>query len=300
MQKYLLFAQNSMRKINCIKRCNFLKIMEQPLISVIMPSYNHSQYVVHALDSVLKEDYPNKEIVLIDDGSTDNSVEIIQSWIDKNKAQVPVTFISRPNKGLIPTLNELLDNANGVYFALLASDDAFCNNGLSKRMQLLQQTKKMVAVCDCRVINNDGIVTHQSWMKDVMKRDVGLYKTDIGIMKEVLTNPAISGPVLLVHRDVYKKIGKYPGELFAEDWFFYQRCAAYKYIVYSDVVVSEYRQHDANTSGGDIINRKHLVKGIIKTYWMNWRLFPGIAMKVLALKKWVWWNYLYLRTYIIK
>jgi alpha-1,3-rhamnosyltransferase len=274
--------------------------MQQPLISVIMPSYNHAKYVVYALDSVLREDYPNKEIVIIDDGSTDNCAAIIQDWVDKNKTSISVNFKSRPNKGLLVTLNELLDTAKGNYIALLASDDAFCNNGLTKRMQLLQQTKKMVAVCDCRVINNDGIVTHQSWMKDVMKRDVGLYKTEEGIMKEVLTSPAISGPVLLIDRNVYKKIGRYPKDLFAEDWFFYQRCAAYRYIVYADEIVSEYRRHDANTSSLNTSKTKHLVKSIIKTFWMNWRLFPGLQLKFIALKQWVKWNYIYLRTYIIR
>jgi alpha-1,3-rhamnosyltransferase len=275
-------------------------IMEQPLISVIMPSYNHAQYVVYALDSVLREDYPNKEIVIIDDGSTDNCAEVIQHWIDQHANKISVNFKSRPNKGLLFTLNELLDAAKGNYIALLASDDAFCNNGLARRMQLLQQTKKMVAVCDCRVINNEGVITHQSWMKDVMKRDVSVYKTEEGIMKEVLTNPAISGPVLLIDRSVYKKIGKYPKDLFAEDWFFYQRCAAYRYIAYSDEIVSEYRRHDENTSSIDTSKTKHLTKSIIKTFWMNWWLFPGLRMKALALKQLIRWNYIYLRAYILK
>jgi alpha-1,3-rhamnosyltransferase len=274
--------------------------MEQPLISIIMPSYNHSQYVVYALDSVLREDYPNKEIVIIDDGSTDNSVEIIQNWVDKNKLQIPVTFKSRSNKGFIPTLNELLDIANGTYIALLASDDAFCNNGLTKRMRLLQQTKKMVAVGDCRVIDEDNLVTHQSWMKDIMKRDVSLYDTEEGIMKEILVNPAFSGAVLLIDRNVYKKIGKYPKNVASEDIYFYQRCAANKDIVYSDVVVSEYRRHGTNTSGGNFSKRKYLTRGIIKSYRMNWIFFPGLKMKALALKQWLKWNYMYLRTYILK
>jgi len=274
--------------------------MEQPLISVIMPSYNHSKYVVYALESVLREDYPNKEIVIIDDGSTDDSAEIIHNWVEGNKSRIQVTFKSRPNKGFIPTLNELLDIVNGTYIALLASDDAFCNNGLTKRMQLLQQTKKMVAIGDCKVINEDNIVTHQSWMKDIMKRDISLYKTEEGIMKEILVNPSFSGAVLLIDRNVYKKIGKYPKNVVSEDIYFYQRCAANKDIVYADEVVSEYRRHDSNTSGGDFSKRKRLTRGIIKSYWKNWILFPGLKMKGLALKQWLKWNYMYLRTFILK
>ena len=274
--------------------------MKQPLVTIGITSYNHAKYIVYALNSVLQEDYPNKEIVIIDDGSTDNSAELIQAWVAANKDKIEVTFISRPNKGLAFTLNELLNNVLGDYLALLASDDAFCNNGIAKRMKALLETNKMVAVGDCTVIDNHNITTHQSWMKDVMKRDVNNYNTDEGIMREVLVNPAISGSVLLIDKKVYKKIGTYPQNFFAEEWFFYQRCAANKDIVYIDEVVSLYRRHEDNTSGKLVANRKHLVKSIVKSYGMNWWLFPGIKMKFLALKQWVRWNYIYLRTYILK
>lgn len=275
-------------------------IMELPLITVAVTSFNHAQFIVYALDSVLKEDFPNKEIIIIDDGSTDNSVNLIRDWVDLHKDNIPVTFISRENKGLAYTLNELLANAKGSYIALLASDDAFSNNGITKRFMALHKTNKLVAVGDCSVIDNEGVTTNHSWMKEVMKRDISLYSSERGIMKEILVNPAFSGSVLLVNKEVYKKIGNYPKDFFAEEWFFYQRCAAKKYIVYIDEVVSEYRRHDSNTSGENITGRKHLVSSIVKSYWMSWLLFPGISMKLLALKQWIRWNYIYLRTYIIK
>lgn len=274
--------------------------MELPLISIAVTSYNHGRFIEYALDSVLQEDYPNKEIVVIDDGSADNSAELIRNWVEKNKANIHVTFICRENKGLAYTLNELIAKSKGKYIALLASDDAFCNNGLSKRYHAIQQTNKLVAVGDCKVINDEGRVTHQSWMKDIMKRNAGVYKTERGMMKEILVNPSFSGSVLLIDREVYNKIGNYPGNFFAEEWFFYQRCAAKKYIVYIDEIVSEYRRHDTNTSGKNVAGRKHLVKSIVQSYWMSWLLFPGISMKLLALKQWARWNYIYLRTYILR
>ncbi|HEX2683802.1 MAG TPA: glycosyltransferase [Ferruginibacter sp.] len=273
--------------------------METPLITIAITSYNHAAYIEFALDSVLKEDYPNKAIVIIDDGSTDNSPELIRQWISRNQHLVPVHFISRPNKGLAYTLNELLDNIHSEYLALLASDDAFCNNGLTKRMQVMQQTKKMLVVGDCSVMDNEGNITHRSWMKDVMKRDVSNYQTEEGIMKEVLTHPAISGSVLLLNKKIYDEIGRYPYNFYAEEWFFYQRCAAYRYMVYIDEVVSLYRRHDANTSGSDFSKRKHLVKSIIKSYRMSWHLFPG-KIKLIALKQWLRWIYIYIRAYIIQ
>jgi len=273
--------------------------MHYPLITVTIPSYNHAKFILSALNSVLAEDYPNKEIVIIDDGSTDGSAAIIQQWVDANKDNIPVTYLSRANKGLAFTINELIAIANGEYIAWLASDDVFCNNGFTKRIKALQGTNKMVAIGDCIVIDDNGVTTHRSWMKDVMKRDVNQYKTDEGIMKEILQNPAISGSVLLIKKEVYKKIGNYLQNFYAEDIYFYQRCAAKKYIVYIDEVVSEYRRHDTNASGSDLSKGKRIIKSIIKSYWMNWRLFPGLYMKGLALKQLLKWKYSYFRTYVI-
>lgn len=270
-----------------------------PLISIGINSYNHAKYITTTLDSILQEDYPHKEIVIVDDGSTDNSVEVIQKWIDKNGSQIPVKLISRPNKGLSISVNELLDNLNGPIIALLASDDALCNNSLSKRLKVLQQTKKMLVVGDCSVIDEHGVITHKSWMKDVMKIDVDLYSTEEGIMKEVLVKPASSGSLLFMDKNIYKKIGRYPKNFHAEDWFFYQRCAAAREMVYIDEIVSLYRRHDTNQSGSELSGRKHLVKSIIKCYRLNWMLFPGFRMKGIAVKQWLKWNYIYLRTYIL-
>lgn len=274
--------------------------MLYPLVTVTIPSYNHSKYILSALNSVLEEDYPNKEIVIIDDGSTDGSELLIQQWVDANKHNIPVTYLSRPNKGLAFTINELIDMAKGECIAWLASDDMFCNNSISRRMAVMQQTNKKLVVGDCSVINDDGMITHNSWMKDVLKRDVSQYKTDEGIMRQVLVNPSFAGSVLLLKKEVYTHIGKYPPNFFAEEWFFYQRCAAFKFTVYVDEIVSLYRRHDTNTSGIEMTNRRHLMKSVVKSYTMSWYLFPGIKMKLLALKQWVKWNYIYLRTYILK
>lgn len=274
--------------------------MQQKLITVGITSYNHEKYIAAAMDSVLLEDYVNKEIVIIDDGSRDRSVEIINEWIERNRDVIKVKFISRPNKGLTITYNEIIENANGQYVAWLSSDDAFCNNGLSKRMDLLEKSNKMAVVGDSIVIDENGARSHSSWMKDFMKVNIDNYKSERGIMKETLVHPAISGSVLLMDKDIFKKIGKYPENFYAEEWFFYQRSAAQKLIAYLDEPVSLYRRHSENTSGQpNPKRRKHLVKSIIKSYAMSWNYFPG-TLKLTALGQWLKWIKSYIITYYIK
>ena len=90
-----------------------------PLVSVLIPCYNHSEYVVECLNSVVKNDYGNTEIVIIDDGSNDNSANKIEEWINNNKSAVKTKFLTRANKGLAKTLNELLTLSTGDFICLL-------------------------------------------------------------------------------------------------------------------------------------------------------------------------------------
>ena len=98
--------------------------MHLPTVTVCIPSYNHAKYVNEAIDSVIAQTYREIELVIIDDGSTDESLETIR----KKQTQIADRFIrhevrSRGNKGLPITLNEALAWSNGKYFVMLSSDD---------------------------------------------------------------------------------------------------------------------------------------------------------------------------------
>lgn len=75
--------------------------MNPPLISVCVPAYNHEQYIVQALDSVLEQDWPNTELVIINDGSRDSTEALIETWIGDHEKSIPVTFCTRPNNKAI-------------------------------------------------------------------------------------------------------------------------------------------------------------------------------------------------------
>ena len=72
----------------------------KPLVSFLIPYYNHKQYIGQTLDSILNDTYPNKEIIIINDGSTDTDISVINNWIERNNNILPINFISRENKGL--------------------------------------------------------------------------------------------------------------------------------------------------------------------------------------------------------
>ena len=96
----------------------------QPLVSVVIACYNHENFVQDCVQSIIDQTYENIELIIIDDGSKDGSVEKIQEMIPACKQRfVRFEFRYRPNKGLSATLNEALEWCEGTYFSPIASDD---------------------------------------------------------------------------------------------------------------------------------------------------------------------------------
>ena len=95
-----------------------------PLVTIAIPSYNHGRYVQACIESIIEQDYENIELIIIDDGSTDDSVLRIGEMVARCRARFQrFEFLPRSNKGLCATLNEALEWARGFYFAVSDSDD---------------------------------------------------------------------------------------------------------------------------------------------------------------------------------
>lgn len=113
------------------------------LVSVIIPVYNHERYVVDSITSVLNQSYSPIEIIVLNDGSTDNSHEKI-SELNKHHDFI---YINKSNEGLSKTLKRGLELSNGSYFAILASDDMWLENKLEEQIQYMAVHDSCVACC---------------------------------------------------------------------------------------------------------------------------------------------------------
>ena len=217
------------------------------LISVVIPSYNHSKYLVKLLNSIKDDNYKNVEIIIIDDGSSDNSVEIIENWINIYKDQIKIFFKKRANLGVSKTLNELINFANGEFIAIIASDDFLIRGGLKKRVNALLKNPQYDAVFgDCIVVNDIDNIIYESGLRDFKKVDTNKYKSDILLRKEIITNWAIPGGSLMVRKKIFKKIN-FATDLCVEDRDFYLKMVSQNLLMYIDEKVSAYRIHNYNT-----------------------------------------------------
>lgn len=254
-----------------------------PTISIMIPAYNHEKYVKQTLDSILQDPYPNKEIVIINDGSTDDTHSRIEEWIAQNGEKITVTYINQENMGLTKTLNKLLKHASGEYLVALASDDYLLPGGLQKRFDYLQKHPEKSAVfADCIVVDNDNNTLYESGLFELRHANKAKLLTDEGIKEEFISNFAVPGPVLMVRRDYYKKFGGFNEEMYMEDYDLYLKFAAKNLIGFLDEKVSAYRLHETNMSAGNNAKFINLLIDSRKTLLSHWNDFYGYHKLLLA------------------
>lgn len=124
------------------------------LISVIMPCYNAAAFIKQAIESVLGQNYPNIELIIVDDGSSDESVAIAEHLASRNHGKI--TTLSQNHKGPYPARNLGLSHAKGEFVAFLDADDWWSNNCLSKLHDAVTRHNVDLAYCGWQNIGKPG------------------------------------------------------------------------------------------------------------------------------------------------
>lgn len=125
---------------------------QQPLVTVLMPAYNAGNYIAEAIDSILDQTYADFEFLIINDGSTDNTLQVIQQYNDPR-----IRVINQRNKGLIDTLNEGIEIAQGSIIARMDADDICFPARLQKQLDFLQANPDHIMVgAEADVMDKDG------------------------------------------------------------------------------------------------------------------------------------------------
>lgn len=114
--------------------------MKQALVTVAMPAYNHEKYIEEAINSTIEQSYKNIEFIIIDDGSKDNTKEIIKRLENRCKERF-ANFIyeEQENKGISYTLNKILNMAKGEYFIIISSDDTQTENRVEDNIKFFEE-----------------------------------------------------------------------------------------------------------------------------------------------------------------
>lgn len=214
---------------------------DQPLVSVVIPCYNHEQFVKDSIQSVIDQTYENIELIIIDDGSSDRSVEKIQEMVDSCKERFThFEFRHRPNKGLSATLNEAIDWCQGEYYSAIASDDIILSKKTEIQVNFLNKNQDISAVFGfAKILKNDNKLV----IEDIAKKNTEYYFNDIFLHNYYL--PAVTQ---MIRKESLMKVGLYNPEYKIEDLYMWLKLTYSGSSVYLlGEYLAVYRIHGDNT-----------------------------------------------------
>ncbi len=182
--------------------------------SIIVPSYNASAYVKDAVDSALAQTYKDTEVIVVDDGSTDNTKQVLEPYIRGNK----IKYIYQANKGLSGARNTGIKAAKGEYIALLDADDLFLPEKMEKQVAHLESNPECdVSYCDLYHFN-DG-------EPDVLLKLDYRYYSGKDVLPNLLRSSFIAPVTVVFRKSVFDKFGLFDEKMrqYAEDLEFWLR-----------------------------------------------------------------------------
>lgn len=219
-----------------------------PMISVIIPSHQHERYLPALFSSLEREDYPNFEVIIIDDGSSDNSVDMIKAWTERMRDRLKIKWSARPNRGVTATLNDLVELATGEYVTAIHSDDYLLAGGLMARVKYLQEhPEKQAVFADCLAIDENGHELADSAIRSIHGGRPERFVTDRGLRREVINRWAVPGGTLMVRSEFYQNF-RYDERFIIEDFDLFLHLVSKNQLGFIPFRVSASRVHSKNTS----------------------------------------------------
>ncbi len=239
------------------------------MISVVIPAYNHEKFIGAAVDSVLQQGWQDLELLVIDDGSTDRTADIVNSYDDPR-----LSYYYQENQDAFNTINRGLGMARGEYIAILNSDDVYTTDRLER---MVAQQKKTGAHClfsDVTPIDDEGRefddpgfgwnVWHQK-NRDFYNQCGDLYTAFLK------GNFMVTTSNLFMTAEAVKRVGKFCSLRYLHDYdFIFRMMLAYPDgVVYlQDEKLLYYRIHGGNTLGEAAIKGREQDKEVIRRYML--------------------------------
>jgi alpha-1,3-rhamnosyltransferase len=210
-----------------------------PKVSIRMSAYNHEAYVEEAILSVLNQSFQDFELLVIDDGSSDRTPEILERLSQEHGFY----FERQKNMGLTKTLNKLVGLCRGEYITGIASDDMHAPERLATQVEALESNPKAAFVYGkMQAIDKNGeaLEADTTFGDFSAGADTGRLMLRRGMF--------FAAPTVMIRRSAYDSVGPYDQSLPFEDYDWFFRCTRKFEAVGLDAVLLYYRKHDSNLS----------------------------------------------------
>lgn len=202
-----------------------------PLVSVVIPCFNHENYLEQSILSVINQTYKNIELIVIDDGSKDNSVEMIK----KLQETLNFKFITQENMGICKTLNKAVKLSTGKYISILASDDYWDITKIEKQVNILENSNSEFSF-------TQAVEFDQKGGKKIFPKKINLNR----INKTIFVKNIIPAGTIFFTRNLYNQLNGFDENLKMEDWDFVIRSSFLTQISFIKQPLLYYRSHDSN------------------------------------------------------
>lgn len=226
------------------------------LVTVIIASYNHAAYIEASVNSVLEQTYPHIELLVVDDGSTDGSVDILRAL----QARHGFDLVIQANKGLSCTLNEAIDRAKGALVVPFGSDDIMFAHRIATQVAYMQG-KPEVGICSANIeiIDQHGQVMCE---REQRKRYLPFRRLDFDDLFLDL-KPGPMAATLMFRIEALQRVGGFDPNIRLEDLYIELAVARAGFFI--DVLgepLAQYRKHATNTYK----NQRFMYENVLKTY----------------------------------
>lgn len=247
------------------------------LVSVVMPSYNHSDYCVEAARSVLAQSHEMIELIVVDDGSKDNSVELLKGIDDPR-----LRLVVQENRGAHAAINRGLEMARGDYLAIINSDDTFDPRRIETCLRKMDADQSDFACSWIRVVDGGGGKKgikrgwrnmRPSWASAA--GDEGYWSGEDFVLNLMSTNFVSTTSNMLFRRKVFDRVGGMRNLRFAHDWDFMLRVASGFRCSEVAEPLMDYRMHGANTITS---NRRWMLFEVLWVLAANLHRFHGAPL----------------------
>lgn len=221
-----------------------LTYTEFPLVSVIIPCYNHAMYLSKAFESIFLQNYPNIEVIVIDDGSTDNTRDVVLSTPGVN-------YFFQQNSGLSAARNTGIKQSKGEYLVFLDADDWFYPNAIHTNASYLQQNPNIAFISgDYDYTDNEKVIVHSGYESVTENHYLHLLnKNYIGMIAAVMFRRCVFDEFL--YDESLKN---------CEDYDLYLNISRKYPVMHHPAKMAVYRFHSSNMSG----NIPAMLKGVLK------------------------------------
>jgi len=243
--------------------------IEMPKVSVIIPTYNSAKYLAEAIDSIIGQTYQSFEIIIIDDGSIDNTTEIVNDFINRYPL-IAIRYIYQQNKGPSSARNVGIENSKCEYIAFLDADDLWLPLKLELQLDAILQSELIgIVTCDAYYIDSFGKIFKEAKYKD--------YSNPKLLRRELMLRNVVSGgSSALVRRKCFNEVGLFDETLRgSEDRDMWFRAAKFYEIKLVTELLIKIRQHENNASSNvamiKLSRKKFIRKNIGDFSWVDKR-----------------------------